>query len=243
MKNRSHLRPLFSRWSLSWLAQHPWPRWSNAYWLSARLRPNGPTSKYATNSAGIGTRPGSTWMPGRSCPCVWSCMALVFASSYPAWRSNTALCCLSRTSAASPSSTRNLQTSPCWTLPVSLCRPAPSPSSIQRTSFLGPYTYEAAAWEIAPWLKSLKARDGDSLLVTIEDWEAGRYRLEHESAGRRRFDEVDRKNRELADLLFGALEDASSQSIFGREAVAKAYAAHGRSAWLPRRSLDHGGRA
>jgi hypothetical protein len=95
---------------------------------------------------------------------------------------------------------------------------------LQRTSFLGPYTYEAAAWEIAPWLKGLKARDGDSLLVTIEDWGAGRFRLEHESAGRRRFDEVDRKNRELADLLFGALEDASSQSIFGREAVAKAYA-------------------
>jgi hypothetical protein len=95
---------------------------------------------------------------------------------------------------------------------------------IQRTSFLGPYTYEAAAWEIAPWLKSLKARDGDSLLVTVEDLEAGCYRLEHEAAGRRRFDEVDRKNRELADLLFGALEGASSQSIFGREAVAKAYA-------------------
>ena len=36
----------------------------------------------------------------------------------------------------------------------------------------------------APWLKSLKARDGDSLLVTIEDWEAGRYRLEHEPAGK-----------------------------------------------------------
>jgi hypothetical protein len=95
---------------------------------------------------------------------------------------------------------------------------------IQRTSFLGPYTHEAAAWEIAPWLKSLKARDGDSLLVAIEDWEAGRFRLEHEPTGRRRFEEVDRKNRELADLLFGALEDASSQSIFGREAVAKAYA-------------------
>ena len=95
---------------------------------------------------------------------------------------------------------------------------------IERTSFLGLYTYEAAAWEITPWLKSLKARDGDSLLVTIEDWEVGRFRLEHEPVGCRRFDEVDLKNRELADLLFGALEDASSQSIFDREAVAKAFA-------------------
>ncbi len=86
-------------------------------------------------------------------------------------------------------------------------------------------TYPAPAWNIGAWLKSIKARDGDSLLVTIEDWTAGRYRLEHEPTGRRRFDEVDRKNRELADLLFGALEEASRQSIFGPEAVAKAYAA------------------
>ena len=88
----------------------------------------------------------------------------------------------------------------------------------------GKPTYDAPALDIGAWLKSVKARDGDSLLVTIEDWAAGRYRLEHEPAGKRRFDEVDRKNRELADLLFRALEEASSQGVYGSEAVPKAYA-------------------
>ena len=56
----------------------------------------------------------------------------------------------------------------------------------------------------APGSKASKRGDAESLLVTVEDWAAGRYRVEHEPAGRRRFDEVDRKNRELADLLFDA---------------------------------------
>ncbi len=81
----------------------------------------------------------------------------------------------------------------------------PTTVKIKSMSFLGETPYDAPAWNIGAWLKSLKARDGDSLLVTIEDWAAGRYRLEHEPAGKRRFDEVDRKNRELADLLFDAL--------------------------------------
>jgi len=95
---------------------------------------------------------------------------------------------------------------------------------IEYKSFLGKYTHEADAWEVGVWLKQLHARAEDSLLVTVEDWEAGRFRLEHEPAGRRRFDEVELKNRELADLLFRALEEARNQTVFDCEAVAKAYA-------------------
>jgi len=95
---------------------------------------------------------------------------------------------------------------------------------IEYKSPFGNYTHEADAWEVGVWLKQLRARDGDSLLVTIEDWEEGRFRLEHEPVGRRRFDEVERKNQELADLFFRALEEASSPIVFDCEAVAKAYA-------------------
>ncbi|MCX6031347.1 MAG: hypothetical protein NT169_18870 [Chloroflexi bacterium] len=101
---------------------------------------------------------------------------------------------------------------------------SPTTIKLERKSPLGDYSYEVAAWDVAPWFKSLKARDGDSLLVTVEDWEAGRYRLEYEPAGRRRFDEVDRVNRELADLLFAALEEAHSESVSGFEAIPVAYA-------------------
>ncbi len=114
---------------------------------------------------------------------------------------------------------------------VTLCnvdgRPIPAkPTTVklEHKSPFGDYTTEAPVWELAAWFKSLKARDGDSLLVTIEDWEAGRYRLEHEPAGRRHFDAVDRKNHELADLLFQALEEASAERVYGTDAVPKAYA-------------------
>lgn len=68
----------------------------------------------------------------------------------------------------------------------------PTKVPLEQKSILGTYTIEADAWETGAWFKGLKVRDGDSFLVTIEDWEAGRYRLEHEPAGKRRFDEVDR---------------------------------------------------
>ncbi len=95
---------------------------------------------------------------------------------------------------------------------------------LEHKTILGDYTTEVDAWEMATWFRSLKVRGGDSLLVTIEDWETGRYRLEHEPAGKRRFDEVERKNRELADLLFQALEENHDERIYDVEAVTKAYA-------------------
>jgi len=106
-------------------------------------------------------------------------------------------------------------------------QPLPAHSTkvkLEHKSPFGDYTSEADAWDLAAWFKSLKARDGDSLLVTIEDWGAGRYRLEYEPVAKRRLDEVDRANRELADLLFGALERAHSESVSGIEAIQKAYA-------------------
>lgn len=99
----------------------------------------------------------------------------------------------------------------------------PTKIKLEHRSLLGDYTTEEAAWDLEAWFKSLKAREGDSLLVTVEDWDEARYRLEHEPVGRRRFDEVDRKNRELADLLFDVLEQAYSESVYSVEALHKAY--------------------
>lgn len=100
----------------------------------------------------------------------------------------------------------------------------PTKIKVEHKSLFGDYTSEEDGWGAETWFKSLKARDGDSLLVTIEDWDAARYRLEHEPAGRRHFDEVDRKNRELADLLFAELERAHSERIYSTEAIREAYA-------------------
>ena len=80
------------------------------------------------------------------------------------------------------------------------------------------------AFNLDTWFRSCQVRRGDSLLVTIEDWEAGRFRLEHEPAGRRRKAEIARKNRELADILFDMLESARDECLFAYMAIPTAYA-------------------
>jgi hypothetical protein len=50
-----------------------------------------------------------------------------------------------------------------------------------------------------------------------------RFRLEHEPASQRRYQEIDRKNRELADLLFSRLEAAPNEYMDTHDAIAWAY--------------------
>jgi len=73
------------------------------------------------------------------------------------------------------------------------------------------------------WFRAHRIRRRDSVLVTIEDWEAGRFRLEHEPAGRRRQEEIERKDRELADLLFDMLEGARREELMTHVAIPTAY--------------------
>jgi len=89
---------------------------------------------------------------------------------------------------------------------------------------LGPYTHEAPVFNLGDWYGAHRVRRHDSLLVTIEDWEHGRYRLEHEPAQRRRQPEIERQNQELADRLFELLEASSREQIFAHQAIPTAYA-------------------
>jgi hypothetical protein len=88
---------------------------------------------------------------------------------------------------------------------------------------LGPHTIESPAFELSRWFREIRLHYGDSILATVEDWEGGRFRLEHEPASRRRYEEIDRKNRELADLLFSRLEAAPNAYVGGVEAIPWAY--------------------
>lgn len=94
----------------------------------------------------------------------------------------------------------------------------------QRASGLfGPYTYEILAFELRDWFRANRVRRNDSILVTVEDWEMGRFRLEHEPAKRRRRQEIERKNQELADLLFDLLESARREQIYAHQAIPTVY--------------------
>ncbi|HFD39423.1 MAG TPA: hypothetical protein ENJ31_06195, partial [Anaerolineae bacterium] len=91
-------------------------------------------------------------------------------------------------------------------------------------TFLGPQTVDFQAFDLGHWLREQGVRPDDSLLVTIEDWERGVFRLEYEPAQEQRQDEIARQDRELADLLFELLESKRYERVFGMEAIPTAYA-------------------
>jgi len=83
---------------------------------------------------------------------------------------------------------------------------------------------EYAAFDLSDWFRAQGVRRNDSILVTVEDWTEGRFRLEHEPVKRRRNAEIERLDRELADLLFDMLENSRYEKIRVRVAVPTAYA-------------------
>lgn len=87
----------------------------------------------------------------------------------------------------------------------------------------GPYTYEAHAFDLGDWFRAQRIRRDDSVLVTIEDWQKGHFRLEHEPARYRRQQKIERKNQELADLVFDILEAEYDERVFALQAIPTAY--------------------
>jgi hypothetical protein len=90
--------------------------------------------------------------------------------------------------------------------------------------FLGSFTLETPVFDLSDWFRGNRVRNGDSILVTVEDWQTGRFRLEHEPARQRRQPEIRRKNQELADLIFEMLEAARDEYVYADAAVTSAYA-------------------
>jgi hypothetical protein len=94
----------------------------------------------------------------------------------------------------------------------------------QANTPFGKQTIEQAAFDLGDWFHIHRVRRDDHILVTIEDWTNGIFRLEHEPAKRRRSQEIERQDRELADLLFHMLEEARREVVYAYVAVPTAYA-------------------
>jgi hypothetical protein len=94
----------------------------------------------------------------------------------------------------------------------------------QANTPFGKQTIEHAAFDLGGWFRAQRVRRDDSILVTIEDWTNGAFRLEHEPAKRHHKKEIEGQDRELADLLFGMLEESSREVIYAYVAVPTAYA-------------------
>ena len=87
----------------------------------------------------------------------------------------------------------------------------------QVTGPLGSFTQETPAFGSVPGTAPTECYS-DSVLVTIEDWQHGRFRLEHEPANQRRQQDSERQNQELANVLF-ALEAARNEQLFAHQAI------------------------
>jgi hypothetical protein len=81
-----------------------------------------------------------------------------------------------------------------------------------------------AGYDLQKWAEVHQIRKGDSILVTIRDWERGTYALEHEPASKRRRTDVQSANRELADTLFAILEASYDDRPPAYQIIPKAYA-------------------
>ncbi len=105
----------------------------------------------------------------------------------------------------------------------------PAEANVQKRiqkSIFGSHEIEFTVLELGWWYRKLKVKRNDNLLVTILDWETGRFRLEHEPARayKRHRAEIQQRNQKLADALFDLLEAAKYEYVRGSVAVPTAYA-------------------
>jgi len=97
--------------------------------------------------------------------------------------------------------------------------------SVEVEDFLiGRHTLELVAIDLGDWFRAHRIRAKDEVLVTILDWEAARFHLEHEPAHRRRKNLIAQQNRALADLFYDLMEETHDERIPIHVAVPTAYA-------------------
>jgi hypothetical protein len=92
-------------------------------------------------------------------------------------------------------------------------------------TLFGTQETEQTAFELKWWYQKHILRRGDSLLVTVLDWEKGRFRLAPESARVREHHAVETQaqNQALADDLFQQLETARYEDVQGSIAIPTAF--------------------
>ena len=74
------------------------------------------------------------------------------------------------------------------------------------------------------WLGPLRPRRGDSLLLTVLDWNQGRFQIVYEPERRRRKKEITAQNRALADMLYELLEETYDERLWASIGLPTAYA-------------------
>jgi len=64
-----------------------------------------------------------------------------------------------------------------------------------------------------------KPQRGDSLLVTVRNWESREFLMEYEPKRKRRLEDIQRFNKEFSDILFKMLEESRDGDIFLHQVI------------------------
>ena len=83
---------------------------------------------------------------------------------------------------------------------------------------------EAKAYEVLEWFIENDIQEGDSIIVTVKDWDPLVGMLECENPQVRQQDKIEAFNKEFADILFDLLENSRDERIYVRQTLPKAYA-------------------
>lgn len=94
----------------------------------------------------------------------------------------------------------------------------------EKSPIFGAYMIETRWIVLKEWFRQQKMGPKDHLLVTIEDWERGTFRLEREPLEKQRSKQINETNQIVADMLYTMLENARYESIYLFKALPTLYA-------------------
>ncbi len=100
----------------------------------------------------------------------------------------------------------------------------PTLMQMVETDDFGTAARKVPVFELGDWFRAHGVSHDDSLLITIDDWQRGAFRLQHEPAKQRRDEDIEGQNQALADMLFDMLEAERNERLWVRPALLTAYA-------------------
>lgn len=74
-------------------------------------------------------------------------------------------------------------------------------------------------FDFTEWFNRIKPQRGDSLLITVQNWENREFLMEYEPKRKRRSEDIQRFNKEFSDTLFNMLEESRDGNIFLHQVI------------------------
>jgi len=91
------------------------------------------------------------------------------------------------------------------------------PNSLWRRDFIDVFDFNE-------WFNRIKPQRGDSLLITVQNWENHEFLMEYEPKKKRHTEEIHRFNAEFSEILFNILEESRDGDVFLHQVIPDVFA-------------------